>query len=218
MDTKMETETQQQQAADFFVLGWRENPTRRSVEAVAGDFRAPNVRYFNHASVCGYKQRAGNHASPNSDLRSVQCQVIRRNNPIRVDRLRGTRFNQQFDRVRRCVKKKFQPWADAISTYGIGILDFPGSPAKSYPFLIGLLQNASRVDSRLAYRMLRAFRDGACCMLGNGLSNQYLEALTDSPCEADALSNEIQAAEEMAKIKGGSGEYGENGDGSGGID
>jgi hypothetical protein len=83
------------------------------------------------------------------------------------------------------VKKKVQPAADAVATYGLAIL----GRRISYEVQVGLILNAPRVERRRAFRFLEA----GMSLLGGELGKEWFDAIAQDDAEADAMHNSYKS-------------------------
>lgn len=134
-----------------------------------------------------------------SDPRDFRDRGIQRE--TRAHGLGAGRPTLQVSNLDRHGKKKAQPWADLICTYGIEVLSGPGAPRRDYEFLIGLAFNVERVELRKSWRVLRA----VTAALSGKLGYEWYDAINDDPVRAgvqfDEATEIARRAEEESQEK-----------------
>ena len=103
-------------------------------------------------------------------------------------------------------KKKYQPWADFIASYGVdACLRLARLPGSRYEQFLGLWLNAERVDTRRRLQWLLALRDH----VSPEVPLEYFRAACDTPEEAVARHRLHQAQVAFAQSRGTDGGLGQ---------
>lgn len=128
------------------------------------------------------RRRAGDHDRRSCGFGDFRCRSMGRTEAKRPYGQRDPRLPAGVDGLLRTTQKKTQPWADLISTYGLGILDFPGAPRRTYELLLGIYSCLERVEIRRSYRVTRGISSATAPVLDLSV----FRALFDTEQEATA--------------------------------